>query len=82
MMALILSGCGLRPKMVVNKKIPPNLADDALMPVVYGHYGKPLPNNIDELKKESIARGKDYIICRTSLDNNNVEMEAIRRLNR
>lgn len=32
-------------------------------------------------KKEVIARGKDYINCRTSLDNNNVEMEAIRKLN-
>jgi len=68
--------------MIVSQPIPSNLADDAVMPIIYGHYGSPLPDDCVLLKKETINRGKDYINCRTSLDNNNVEMEAIRSLNK
>ena len=67
--------------MTVSHQVPSSLADDASWPTLEGHYGRPLPTNVVDLRQECTLRGKDVIVLVTSLKNNNSEMDAIRQLN-
>ncbi len=78
----IISGCGLTRTPIINlPKIPNNLSDDATHAPLKGNYFSE-PTSLNGCRIELRHRADDVINLLTSIHNNNVEMKAIRRLNR
>lgn len=75
----ILTGCARQTPVVIKIKIPPALTQNIQYNRLYGHYGRPLPVEIDALRQECIDRGKDVIVLVTAIKNKNHELEAIRK---
>lgn len=67
------------PPDVVKLKIPSQLIDNITYSRLFGHYGRPLPNNDASLRLEAIARGKDVLLLATAIRNKNIELAAVRR---
>jgi len=71
----------MSPKMTISHRVPSSLADNANVPELMGHYGRPLPTEDKDVRHECTLRGHDVIRLITSINANNIEMSAIRELN-
>lgn len=60
--------------------LPATLTDDISYPSLYGHYGRPLPSEIEGLHNECIERGKDVVVLITAIKLKNHELEGIRKI--
>lgn len=82
MTVIILNGCAPTPTVIIRPIIPKSLADDALYPPLEGHYSTPYPSTLKACQKELKYRAIDVVSIITAIRNNNIEMNAIRNLNK
>lgn len=78
-MVIILTGCAQAPVAVIKIRVPGSLTNNVEYTHLDGHYGRPLPQDYEGLKIETIERGKDVIMLVTKIKNKNHELEAIRQ---
>lgn len=78
----LLSGCTPTPRMTISHTVPSSLADNITYTKLEANYLTPLPNSIPKLQKECTKRAQDVIKLITSVKNKNIELKAIRELNK